>query len=124
MSVRVTNITINKRKLDEILRNTPDQINDWMDGVAQEIVNDIKLSFGTSPSRPGDPPGVDTGALRASMRWARGGQYQRIIHDGVEYGVFLEYGTSKIAARPFVSPVFFEWQRKLADDAKRFGLIS
>jgi len=124
MSVRVTNITLNTRKLDEILRNTPDKINDWMDGVAQEIVNDIKLSFGTSPSAPGDPPGVDTGALRASMRWERGGQFQRIVYDGVEYGVYLEYGTSKMSARPFISPVFFEWQRKLAADAKRFGLIS
>jgi hypothetical protein len=41
------------------------------------------------------------------------------IHDGVEYGVHLELGTEKMAARPFVNPVFAEWQTKIMDDAKQ-----
>jgi len=124
MSVQVTNITLDDRVLRQILRNLPDNIDNWLDGAATEIVNDIKLSFGTSPSSPGEPPGVDTGALRASMRWERGGQFERLIMDGVEYGVGLEYGTSRMAARPFVNPVFEEWRRKLGDSARRAGLIN
>ena len=116
-------ITLDKRKLDQIARNLPGRVSDWLDGVAQEIVNDIKLSFGTSPSSPGDPPGVDTGALRASMRWVSEAQFVRVVYDGVEYGVYLEYGTSRMSARPFINPVFEDWRRKIGDDARRFGLV-
>jgi hypothetical protein len=30
----------------------------------------------------------------------------RIIHDGVEYGIFVELGTSRMAARPNLVPAF------------------
>lgn len=112
-------------KLDAILRQSPQQVEDFLDMAAEEIVGDIVLSFGTSPSDPGDPPGVDTGALRASMEWSRENSRTRVIHDGVEYGVYLEEGTSVIAPRPFVGPVFEEWrQRRLAAFARDFGLLS
>jgi len=124
MSVQVTNITLDDRVLKQILRNLPDHINDWLDGEAQEIVNDIKLSFGTSPSAPGDPPGVDTGALRASIRWERGGEYERIVYDGVEYGVDLEFGLSNMAARPFITPIMEQHRLTIGRSAQRAGLIN
>lgn len=40
---------------------------------------------------------------------------RRIIHDGVEYGVFVELGTSRMAARPNLMPAFEQATKNLAD---------
>ena len=55
---------------------------------------------------------VDTGALRSSLTSESGmdGDLLYIVRDGVEYGVFLELGTSKMAARPFVLPAVESWR--------------
>lgn len=110
--------------LRRLVRETPDRADQLLRGAATEINTDIVLSFGTSPSREGDPPGVDTGALRASMHTFKDGALRYIVADGVLYGVMLELGTSKMGARPFVSPVFVEWQqRKFSEFIRSFGLI-
>jgi hypothetical protein len=81
-----------------------------IEALAREGERYIKQSFGTSPSAAGDPPGVDTGALRSSIHVQNRGQMARAIADGVEYGVHLEYGTEnkdgeeKMLARPFMAP--------------------
>ena len=54
---------------------------------------------------------VDTGALRASISTSltgdgRGGSMTAEIGPTVEYGVYQEYGTSKMAAHPFMGPAF------------------
>jgi hypothetical protein len=108
-------------------------VDQWLRGVAEEMKNDIVLSFGTSPagrtyqrgrrthvaSQPGFPPNVDLGALRASMHVEPAGKLSYHIADGVEYGIDLEDGRERIAPRPFVQPVFSDWQKKIAADAKR-----
>lgn len=38
-----------------------------------------------------------------------------IISDGVEYGVFQEFGTSKFGGRPFLVPAFEEKTKTLPD---------
>lgn len=105
--------------LQRVMRETPEKAERWLDGVAENMVTDIKLSFGESPSPAGGPPGVDTGALRASIRWEKTGAMERRIMDGVEYGVLLEDGTEHIAPRPFMGPVFARWQRRVESDAKK-----
>lgn len=113
-----------RRKLHALIRNTPQKADELLRAVAEEMVGDIKLSFGTSPSAPGDPPGVDTGALRASMGWSPDGKLRILIHDGVVYGIWLEMGTSKMAARPFITPQFEEWRaRKFGKFARQFGVF-
>ena len=67
---------------------------------------------------------VDTGTLRASMRWAMTGPMKAIIHDGVIYGVMLETGTENMAPRPFFTPVIVDWrQNKFVPFARQFGLF-
>lgn len=126
-------IKIDQRKLKQLIATEPERVDRWLRGVGQQIVGDIKLSFGTSPdgetyqrgnvqhiaSQPGYPPNVDTGTLRASIDVRKIGNLRYEVHDGVEYGYWLEMGTELIAARPFVAPVFREWQDNIADDAKR-----
>ena len=69
-------------------------------------------------SAPGDPPAVDTGNLRGSITFERvtkplganvtGGAPRittaRRVGTNVEYGPYLEFGTPRVAARPFLEP--------------------
>lgn len=59
------------------------------------------------PSAPGEFPAVDTGRLRASITHrVETGMNRTVGYVGtnVEYGPLLEFGTSKMAARPFMTP--------------------
>ena len=69
-------------------------------------------------SAPGEPPAVDTGRLRASihMEIEEGVRSKKTLTVGsvrskgtggtlVEYGDYLEFGTSKMAPRPWVSVI-------------------
>lgn len=131
-------VRLNKRKLRELIVTTPDRADAMMRGAATEILNDIVVSFNTSPagetyvrgnvthvaSQPGYPPNVDTGTLRASMRWAKESNLKYIIHDGVEYGYYLEMQTENMEARPFVTPVFEKWrQGEFARFVRDFGVF-
>lgn len=75
---------------------------------ALKVERDIKTNMTPNgPSAPGEAPAVDTGRLRASIT-------HRIEHDGdesaayvgtnVEYAPYLEFGTIRMAPRPFMVP--------------------
>lgn len=119
--VRITRS--DRRKLQQLIRETPDRADELVRAVATEMVGDIVTSFGTSPAPAGSPPGVDTGDLRASIRFEPDGKMRALIHDGVEYGVYQELGTETVAARPFMNPVFERWrQRKFGQFVRDFGV--
>lgn len=129
-----SNFRLDTKVLDEIIRNTPEQCDKLLRAAAEGIVNDIKVSFNTSPagrtygghvaSQPGYPPNVDTGALRASMNWQAEGDLRYVVSDGVEYGYWLEEGTDKMQPRPFVQPVFREWRRtRFVRLARNMGIV-
>lgn len=126
-------IKVDKRKLQQIIASEPVRVETWLRGVAQQIVGDIVLSFGTSPdgrayqrgtvthiaSQPGYPPNVDTGTLRASIGTRQIRSLAHEIYAGTEYAEPLELGSERMAARPFITPVFEQWQRDIIDDANR-----
>ena len=56
-------------------------------------------------SAPGDPPAVDTGRLRQSIRAEIAGNVGLVGTD-LEYGKKLEFGTRKVARRPWLSVAF------------------
>lgn len=122
----MTIIRIDTRQLERLIAQTPEVVEDLLREAANEMLGDIVTSFNTSP--PGKsyrrggvvhvasvkdyPPNVDTGTLRASMRVLRVRRKEYRIYDGVEYGIYLEDGTERVQPRPFVRPVFDEWQRR------------
>lgn len=57
---------------------------------------------------------VDTGALRNSITAMSGmtGELTYTVSDGVEYGVYQEFGTSKMAAQPFMTPAIEAWKNR------------
>jgi len=123
-----------QEKLTTLARRIPERLDQFGRGVATQMTVEVVSSFGSGPpgetygnhvaSTAGYPPNVDTGALRGSINWTPLGRLRYMIHDGVIYGAFLEFGTSKMAARPFLSPVFERWwRRELAEAAKKAGLF-
>ncbi len=60
-----------------------------------------RLSYNANPSAPGDPPHVQTGRLRSSIAHEVDGLTGR-VGTNVIYGRWLELGTSRMAARPWL----------------------
>lgn len=58
---------------------------------------------------------VDTGALKASLEAEQIEVLSWQVHDGVEYGIFQELGTSKMAAHPFLVPALEKFRQKFQD---------
>lgn len=59
-------------------------------------------------SAPGQPPAIDTGTLINSIEVGEVTPMQAILGVGAEYGEYLEFGTSRMEARPFLRPAMDE----------------
>lgn len=69
----------------------------------QAIVN----ASSEPPSIPGQGPAVRTGRLRGSITWRLGSDAQGVFADigsAVLYAPYVELGTSRMEARPFLRP--------------------
>lgn len=56
------------------------------------------------PSKPGQPPNQDTGVLAGNIETTRAGKLRVRVTSKAGYSSALEFGTSKMAARPFMRP--------------------
>ncbi len=76
--------------------------------IRDKCINSMKTGNqqGTEPSLPGETPHVGTGLLRRSIAYEIVDKKKLIgrVGTNVKYSKFLEYGTSKMAARPFLRP--------------------
>jgi HK97 gp10 family phage protein len=61
---------------------------------------------------------VDTGALKNSLHTEIKDPLMAIVADGVEYGIYQELGTYKMAAHPFLTPAI-ESERQGWEEAWR-----
>lgn len=59
---------------------------------------------GHIPSAPGQPPNADTRFLDSNIETSVGGPGLVKVTSHAPYSAALEYGTSKMAARPFMRP--------------------
>lgn len=55
-------------------------------------------------SAPGDYPNRDTGNLQAHLKAQRTGPLEAEVRSEADYAAFLEFGTSRMAARPHIRP--------------------
>ena len=114
-------VNMDMTELQRIEREFPVRAGQLVQKLAQDTQGDIVNNFSpNSPSSPGDPPGVDTGALKNSvvavpdtrpLTW--------LLLVGQSYGVDLEYGTEKMAARPFVLPAVERTFGRMPTDLER-----
>ena len=124
MTDGITITRSDRRTLHALIRQTPERVDALGRAVATAMVGEMVESFGTSPAPAGGPPGVDTGALRASVGWVAEGERRWLLHDGVEYGVYQELGVGDLPARPWMTPVFEAWrQRRFGQFAREFGVF-
>lgn len=117
--VATVRVTIRKNDLRKLAKATPRDADNAIEALAREGERYAKMEMNTSPpgrvyvrdsgthvaSQPGHPPNIDTGTLVNSISVEPRGQMQRAVVDGVEYGVFLEFGTRRMGARPFMGPM-------------------
>lgn len=76
---------------------------------------------GHVPSRPGEPPNADTRQLDTSIDTIVIGESPPKTHveAGAPHAVPLEFGTSKMAARPFMRPATNKKRKKAAQIVAR-----
>jgi len=68
-------------------------------------------------SKPGDPPNIRTGVLRASIATAPTKQDTVVVGPSsppAPYGQHLEFGTRNMKARPFMQPALMRTRKRFA----------
>lgn len=73
-------------------------------------------------SAPGQPPAIDTGALRSSIQskvQVKGLNVVGEVGSDMPYSLFLELGTRTMAKRPYLMPAVRKDKRKITDIFKR-----
>lgn len=88
---------------------------------ATELREDYRTLIGIQGpprSKPGEPPHRDTGDLQASLEVngpaEQGDMIVASIGTRLAYGAYLEFGTSKMAARPWLVPGLRNNREKIA----------
>lgn len=88
-------------------------------------------TIGHNPSLPGNAPAPDTGNLRNSIRYEVHNEGKTIYgivgttQKDPPYGEYLEYGTSKMAPRPWLRPAMIkneDWVRRSITKAVANGM--
>ena len=132
------------RKMKElnhkILKNSLQQLPEYApppaiwDALEENLDADATLNAGkanivagmqasSSPSAPGDYPGVDSGAYVGSIATQREGLEGQVYTalDNPPYPIFLEYGTSRMLPRPAFSPASVEMRKVLDEELSKVG---
>ena len=106
MTTQVGSVKIDTRVLDKITAE--------MKPTASKLVERYGWAI-TSEAKKNAP--VDTAALRNSIlsESMMTGDLSFTVQDGVNYGIFQELGTSKMAAQPFLLPAVEVWRQKFLD---------
>ncbi|WP_313393578.1 HK97-gp10 family putative phage morphogenesis protein [Sphingobium yanoikuyae] len=66
-------------------------------------------------SKPGDPPNNDTGILHGNIEVTEPSPLVVEVRSEAPYSAALEFGTSKIEARPFMGPAAIETKGEVVD---------
>lgn len=96
-----------------------DKITAEMRPKASAIVNKYGLAIASEAARRApvatmESSGYVGGALRNSIlsESHMEGDMTFVVSDGVSYGVWQEFGTSRMAAQPFLTPAVESWREK------------
>jgi len=100
-------VEVNTKKLNSILRNLSGNRDEALRKLAFDIVS---LAKQKAP--------VDTGALRGSINNEKLGKGQ-VVFVGVEYGAFVEFGTTRQGAQPYFVPAIREVEKDLKKTFKK-----
>lgn len=71
------------------------------------------------PSKPGEPPNQDTGVLASNIETVQISPLLVEVSSNAPYSAPLEFGTSKMAARPFMRPARDKMRAEVAELVRR-----
>lgn len=102
--IRVRTI-VRFNRLGQIAAALPFRVGGQSKATADAIREDIQTSWSMgSPSSPGQPPAIVTGRLDESIEVERISPSIWSVKSDAPYAAFLEFGTRKMAPRPFFKP--------------------
>jgi HK97 gp10 family phage protein len=143
VSFEITGLDAIAQASDRVRQAVADEINKAVYASAQQVVTEAKKSVleggkgGRAyrrrsvthiASAPGEAPASDTGRLVNSLHAEAGDPGEALAVAGsssVQYAVLLEFGTTKMAARPFMFPALEKsraWITGRLQDALRRGI--
>lgn len=71
------------------------------------------------PSKPGEPPNEDTGFLRININVTQQAPLRVRISADAPYSGFLEFGTSRMEARPFMQPALAAVREEIIGNVRK-----
>jgi HK97 gp10 family phage protein len=112
VSVLLEAFTFNQLGLEQLARSEPVALDlarraIRVESAAKQNASQPPRNGPDSGSEPGGGPAVRTGRLRGSITWRLGKDAISVYADigtSVFYGPFVELGTSRMEARPFLRP--------------------
>lgn len=96
------------------------------DRIKRAIRRTINIPFPPA-SQPGEPPHRRTGNLRRNVEWWQNRKTLTVqvgVTVDAPYGLFLEFGTRKMAARPFIRPIMEDMQSTIKNTMNRAAAIA
>lgn len=92
----------------DVVKSTKRVLYDGSDMIRAEAFRSISAGsvYGKNhvPSAPGEPPNRDTGVLQAHIENRMVSDLEAEVSSNAPYAAPLEFGTSKMAARPYMRP--------------------
>jgi hypothetical protein len=119
-------VKVTRNDFPELIQKMPQAVGNGIAAAAREGEGYVKRSSSESPadgisygnhtaSSPGNPPRIDTGNLVNNINVQQEKTFVWVIRSGSIYGPDLEYGTSKMEARPFMGPMAFWLEQHIGD---------
>lgn len=135
--VRVRNMGSLQAKVKRMDLNIQQSVLTFLKAMAQVLKNSAKRRIMSGPktgriyqrynpfrlhqaSAPGQAPASDMGLLVASVdAEVDPQQFNIVLSASAPYARDLEYGTSKMAPRPFLLPTIYEYRDRIVDGIRR-----
>ena len=116
--MKTVEIRITNNRIPELKRRFPQEVQEIVDKTAFDLkklaldsmqgskTGRVYTRGGKShqASAPGEGPAVDTGNLFNSIEVEKERSCVDVVAVYAEYGALLEFGTQRIASRPFITP--------------------
>lgn len=120
-------IKLNKAELTKIINQAENLVYDGSVYMAEEMKKSISSGaksgrrYGShTSSAPGQSPANWTGKLLKSIKVQKS-KGMAFVYVTAKYAEFLEFGTSKMRARPFIIPAFIKTKKMIQDKLKRIA---
>lgn len=125
MTVRVDDEAFRRRLMGAVERGLGQQGAYTQGAIQQKIGRSQPIgrsksgrTWGKNPSLPGEPPKKITGELQRSIAWVTETDTSSValfVGTNLDYGRFLEQGTSKMAPRPYLRATLLERLERIND---------